>query len=108
MLKTRLKAVQKAGGDEKEILTVKPFFIFGAPGIGKTMIVAQVLDELSKELSLSHPLNLHNVDGEYFIPFPSMPNKKDIVNYGITREKQFFKRTTYEINGKNYFASSVS
>lgn len=45
--------------------------------------------------------------GEYFIPFPSMPNKKDIVNYGITREKQFFKRTTYEINGKNYFASDL-
>ena len=36
-----------------------------------------------------------------------MPNKKDIVNYGITREKQFFKWTTYEINGKNYFASDL-
>ena len=80
MLKTRLKAVLKAGGDEKEILTVKPFFIFGAPGIGKTMIVAQVLDELSKELSLPNPLNLHNVDGEFAEPvdFAGVPSVVDV------------------------------
>lgn len=80
MLKTRLKAVLRADGDEKEILTIKPFFIFGAPGIGKTMIVAQVLDELSKEMNLPNPLSLHNVDGEFAEPvdFAGVPSVVDI------------------------------
>jgi len=80
MLKTRLKAVLRAKGDEKEVLTIKPFFIFGAPGIGKTMIVAQVLDELSEELGLPHRLNLHNVDGEFAEPvdFAGVPSVVDV------------------------------
>jgi hypothetical protein len=45
--------------------------------------------------------------GEYIIQFPTMPNKKDIVNYGLSRDKQMFRRTTYEINGKNYYASDL-
>jgi len=41
--------------------------------------------------------------GEYRILFPPMPAKKDIVNYGIPPEKQFYKKASYEINGKSYF-----
>lgn len=45
--------------------------------------------------------------GEYFIPLPAKPNKKDIINYNLPRDKQIFRRTSYEINGKNYYASDL-
>lgn len=45
--------------------------------------------------------------GEYFVPFPSKPNKKEILNHDLPREKQIFRRTTYEINGRNYYASDL-
>ena len=45
--------------------------------------------------------------GEYDIKFPPMPNKKDIINYGLPLEKQVFRRTTYEINNKHYYASDL-
>lgn len=81
MIKTRLKAVLKAGeaGDIQGVLDVKPIFIFGAPGIGKTQIVAQVCDELGKEL-YGKPLNLQFVDGEFAEPvdFAGVPSVVDI------------------------------
>lgn len=44
---------------------------------------------------------------EYFVKFPPKPNLKEIVNYGLPIEKQVFKRTTYNINGKNYYPSDL-
>ncbi len=46
--------------------------------------------------------------GEYFIKFPAKPGKKDIVNHNLPREKQVFRKTTYEVNGKQYFASDFT
>lgn len=94
MLKTRMKAVIRANGDEKAILDIKPFFIYGAPGIGKTMIVAQVLDELKEELSLPHGLNLHCVDGEFAEPvdFAGVPSVVDIE--GPSEQSPFGKGVT--------------
>jgi len=52
-----MDAAKKAGATEDElddmyrgILDVKPIFIYGAPGIGKTQIVEQEYDDLRKEL----------------------------------------------------------
>ena len=96
MIKTRLKAVLKAGeeGNNQGVLDVKPIFIFGAPGIGKTQIVAQVCDELGKEM-YGKPLNLAFVDGEFaepvdFAGVPSVvdvsgPSEEDPYGTGITR-----------------------
>jgi hypothetical protein len=81
MIKTRLKAVLKAGeeGNNQGVLDVKPIFIFGAPGIGKTQIVAQVCDELGKEM-YGKPLNLAFVDGEFAEPvdFAGVPSVVDV------------------------------
>ena len=76
------------------ILDVKPIFIFGAPGIGKTQIVAQVCDELGKEL-YGESLSLVNVDGENAEPvdFAGVPSvvevepmsKENPYGKGITR-----------------------
>lgn len=96
MIKTRLKAVLKAGeeGNYQGVLDVKPIFIFGAPGIGKTQIVAQVCDELGKEM-YGKPLNLAFVDGEFaepvdFAGVPSVvdvagPSEEDPYGRGVTR-----------------------
>lgn len=105
MIKTRLRAVLKAGEEGNSegvslgkapqgVLDVKPIFIFGAPGIGKTQIVAQVCDELGQEL-YGKPLNLAFVDGEFaepvdFAGVPSVvdvdePSEKDPYGRGITR-----------------------
>jgi hypothetical protein len=92
MIKTRLKSVLKAGEEADNakdesgrkmamqgVLDVKPIFIFGAPGIGKTQIVAQVCDELGKEL-YGKPLNLAFVDGEFAEPvdFAGVPSVVDV------------------------------
>ena len=83
MIKTRLRAVLKAGDadDLQGVLDVKPIFIFGAPGIGKTQIVAQVCDELGKEL-YGKPLNLAFVDGEFAEPvdFAGVPSVVDVAD----------------------------
>lgn len=105
MIKTRLKDILKNGEkfDAGEISPeaaaqgakdVKPIFIFGAPGIGKTQIVAQVCDELGKEL-YGKPLNLAFVDGEFaepvdFAGVPSVvdisgPSETDPYGKGVTR-----------------------
>jgi hypothetical protein len=85
MIKTRLKAVLKAGeeGDMQAVKDTKPIFIFGAPGIGKTQIVAQVCDELGKEL-YDKPLNLQFIDGEFAEPvdFAGVPSVIDIEEPG--------------------------
>ena len=85
MIKQRLKAVLKAGekGDMQGVKDVKPLFIFGAPGIGKTQIVAQVCDELGKEL-YGKSLNLQFIDGEFAEPvdFAGVPSVVDIEGPG--------------------------
>lgn len=45
--------------------------------------------------------------GEYFIKFPKKPALKDIVNYKLPKEKQFFKKSSYIINGKEVFPSDL-
>jgi hypothetical protein len=96
-----MKAAKDSGASEDElddiyrgILDVKPIFIYGAPGIGKTQIVAQVCDELGKEL-YGHKLSLVNVDGENaepvdFAGVPSVvdvesPSEENPLGRGITR-----------------------
>ena len=85
MIKTRLKSVLKAGeaGDMQGVMDAKPIFIFGAPGIGKTQIVAQVCDELGSEL-YGKPLNLQFIDGEFAEPvdFAGVPSVIDIEEPG--------------------------
>jgi len=80
-LKSRLKRVLREGekGNKEGVLDVKPIFIFGSPGIGKTQIVAQVCDELGKEL-YNDPLTLHFIDGEFAEPvdFAGVPSVIDI------------------------------
>lgn len=80
-IKRNLRAVIKAAesGNEKGVFDIKPYFIFGAPGIGKTQIVAQVCDELGNEL-YGKPLNLYNVDGENAEPvdFTGVPKVVDV------------------------------
>ncbi len=80
-LKRNLRAILKAAdaGDDQTVFTVKPYFIYGVPGIGKTQIVAQVCDELGKELYGTR-LNLINVDGEAAEPvdFAGVPKVIDV------------------------------
>jgi hypothetical protein len=80
-IKRNLRVILKAAeaGDQKAVFDVKPYFIFGAPGIGKTQIVAQVCDELGQEL-YGAPLNLYNVDGENAEPvdFTGVPKVIDV------------------------------
>jgi hypothetical protein len=81
MIKTRLKAVLKAGeeGNLQGELDDKPIFIYVSPGIGKTQIVAQVCYELGKEM-YGKPLNLSFVDGEFAEPvdFAGVPSVVDV------------------------------
>lgn len=95
-IKLRLRTVLEEGekGNKQGVLDVKPIFIFGAPGIGKTQIVAQVCDELGQEL-YGKSLNLQFVDGEFaepvdFAGVPSVidieePSKESPYGKGITR-----------------------
>lgn len=81
-----MDAARESGASEDEIddiyrgiLDVKPIFIYGAPGIGKTQIVAQICDELGKEL-YGHKLSLLNVDGENAEPvdFAGVPSVVEV------------------------------
>ncbi|NBU97887.1 MAG: AAA family ATPase [Spirochaetia bacterium] len=107
---------EKKGASEDEIddiyrgiLDVKPIFIYGAPGIGKTQIVAQVCDELGKEL-YGHKLSLVNVDGENAEPVdfsgvPSVvdvetPSEKNPIGRGVTRSNVNVDILPYD-NGRN-------
>ena len=45
--------------------------------------------------------------GEYTIKFPTPPPLKQMVNYGLPRERQVFQRSSYEINGKRYFTTDL-
>lgn len=45
--------------------------------------------------------------GEYTIKFPTPPPLKEMVNYGLPRERQVFQRSSYEINGKKYFTTDL-
>jgi hypothetical protein len=80
-IKRNMRAVLKAAdaGDTEYVFTVKPYFIFGVPGIGKTQIVAQVCDELGQELGVGR-LNMYNIDGEVAEPvdFAGVPKVVDI------------------------------
>jgi len=42
--------------------------------------------------------------GEYTVPFPKMPPKNQIINYGLPIEKQKFIHTEYEVNGHKIYA----
>jgi len=111
-----MKAAEKSGASQDEIddlykgiLDVKPIFIYGAPGIGKTQIVAQVCDELGKEL-YGHKLTLVNVDGENAEPvdFAGVPSVVDIeapseenkLGRGVTRSNINADILPYD-NGRN-------
>jgi hypothetical protein len=111
-----MDAARKAGATEDElddmyrgILDVKPIFIYGAPGIGKTQIVAQVCDELGKEL-YGHKLSLVNIDGENaepvdFAGVPSVvdieaPSKENPLGRGVTRSNVNADILPYD-NGRN-------
>lgn len=94
----------------KGILDVKPVFIYGAPGIGKTQIVAQVCDELGKEM-YGHKLTLLNVDGENAEPvdFAGVPSvvtmeepdpEKGFAGRGVTRSNVNVDILPYD-NGRN-------
>ena len=84
-IKRNLRALLKGvdAGNEKAAFDIKPYFIFGSPGIGKTQIVAQVCDEIGKEL-YGEPLTLINVDGETAEPvdFAGVPKVIDIAEPG--------------------------
>lgn len=81
-IKRNVRAVLEASesGDEKGVLDIKPYFIFGAPGIGKTQIISQICDELGQELGLGGPLHLYNIDGEFAEPvdFAGVPKVVDV------------------------------
>ncbi len=111
-----MEAAKESGASDDElddiyrgILDVKPIFIYGAPGIGKTQIVAQVCDELGKEL-YGHKLSLVNVDGENaepvdFAGVPSVvdiesPNEENPIGRGVTRSNINVDILPYD-NGKN-------
>ena len=111
-----MDAAVQSGASEDEIddiyrgiLDVKPIFIYGAPGIGKTQIVAQVCDELGKEL-YGHKLSLVNVDGENaepvdFAGVPSVvdietPSEKNPIGRGVTRSNINADILPYD-NGRN-------
>jgi hypothetical protein len=111
-----MDAAKASGASEDEIddiyrgiLDVKPIFIYGAPGIGKTQIVAQVCDELGKEL-YGHKLSLVNVDGENAEPvdFAGVPSVIDIeppsaenpIGRGVTRSNVSADILPYD-NGRN-------
>lgn len=42
--------------------------------------------------------------GEYTVPFPKMPPKSQIINYGLPIEQQKFNYSYYEINGDKVYA----
>jgi len=111
-----MDAAKESGASEDKvddiyrgILDVKPIFIYGAPGIGKTQIVAQVCDELGKEL-YGHKLSLVNVDGENaepvdFAGVPSVvdveaPSSKNPLGRGVTRSNINADILPYD-NGRN-------
>jgi len=87
-IKRKLRALLEAADIEDQLpeppenpkaFDIKPYFIFGAPGIGKTQIVSQVCDELGKEL-YGKRLHLSVVDGENAEPsdFSGVPKVVDI------------------------------
>lgn len=87
-IKRKLRALLAAADAEDQLpeppenpkaFDIKPYFIFGAPGIGKTQIVSQVCDELGKEL-YGKRLHLSLVDGENAEPsdFSGVPKVVDI------------------------------
>lgn len=111
-----MEAAKESGASDDEIddiyrgiLDVKPIFIYGAPGIGKTQIVAQVCDELGKEL-YGHKLSLVNVDGENaepvdFAGVPSVvdvesPSEENPIGRGVTRSNINVDILPYD-NGRN-------
>jgi hypothetical protein len=79
VLETAEREKDLPDGQKSGIFDIKPIFIFGAPGIGKTHMVAQVCDELGKEIYGS-PLNLEWVDGESSEPsdFAGVPKVIDV------------------------------
>jgi hypothetical protein len=94
---------------QKELRKVKPYFIYGAPGIGKTQIVAEVCEELGQEL-YGQGLQLLNCDGLSAEPvdFAGVPKVVDIeepseanpLGKGVTRSNISADILPYD-NGKN-------
>ena len=86
---------------QRELRKVKPYFIYGAPGIGKTQIIAKICDELG--------LNLLNCDGLSAEPvdFAGVPKVVDIeapsaenpLGRGVTRSNVSADILPYD-NGK--------
>jgi hypothetical protein len=84
-IKRNLRYLLKSAdaGKENVAFEIKPIFIYGSPGIGKTQIVAQVADEVGMEL-YGKPLNFVNVDGETSEPvdFSGVPKVIDVKEPG--------------------------
>lgn len=80
-LRELLKQVDAGNVNAAYEQSIKGYFIFGAPGIGKTQIVAQVISELGEELyGDPKALHLHKVDGEASEPvdFAGVPKVVDV------------------------------
>jgi hypothetical protein len=94
---------------QSELKKVKPYFIYGAPGIGKTQIVARVCEELGQEL-YGQGLQLLNCDGLSAEPvdFAGVPKVVDLedptpenpLGKGVTRSNVNADILPYD-NGKN-------
>lgn len=100
----RMDATEDLGEKEKlqkELRKIKPYFIFGAPGIGKTQIVAKICDELGLELLNCDGLSAEPVD---FAGVPKVidieePSAENPLGKGVTRSNISADILPYD-NGK--------
>jgi hypothetical protein len=72
---------------QKELKKIKPYFIYGAPGIGKTQIVAKICDDLGLDLLNCDGLSAEPVD---FAGVPKVidieePSAANRLGVGVTR-----------------------
>ena len=44
--------------------------------------------------------------GEYEVPLPEPPDKKDILNYNLPLKHQKFRRTTYQLRGGKHIEAN--
>lgn len=86
---------------ERELRKVKPYFIYGAPGIGKTQIIAKICDDLGLNLLNCDGLSAEPVD---FAGVPKVvdiepPSTKNPLGKGVTRSNVSADILPYD-NGK--------
>jgi hypothetical protein len=86
---------------QRELRKIKPYFIYGAPGIGKTQIVAKICDDLGLELLNCDGLSAEPVD---FAGVPKVvdieaPSAENPLGKGVTRSNVNADILPYD-NGK--------